>query len=70
MIPGDHFLDQNAITYDALFSIISPQFGVSTSTLNNALGSGNSGNAGSGGFSPLYQMGGPRSVQLSLKLRF
>jgi hypothetical protein len=41
-------------------------FGRSTSTLASSLGSGGQ----VGGFSPLYQIGGPRSVQLSLKLRF
>ncbi len=41
-------------------------FGFSSVMLNRSLGSGGSG----GGFSPLYQVGGPRSVQLSLKLMF
>lgn len=41
-------------------------FGISTAMLNTTLGSGGAG----GGFSPLYQMGGPRSIQLSLKLSF
>jgi hypothetical protein len=27
-------------------------------------------NLGGGGFSPLYQVGGPRSIQLALKLIF
>jgi hypothetical protein len=36
------------------------QFGVATSTLNNALG----------GLNSLYQIGGPRSIQLALKLSF
>ena len=44
----------------------SPQFGQSTMTLANALGSGGQ----SGGLSPLYQIGGPRSIQLALKLQF
>jgi hypothetical protein len=43
------------------------QFGLSTQMLNNFLGAGN---VGGGGFSPLYQVGGPRSVQLALKLTF
>ena len=42
----------------------SPQFGFSTQTLNSRLGSGGQ----SGGLNPLYQIGGPRSVQLALKL--
>ena len=41
-------------------------FGVSTATLNNSLGSGGA----NGGFNPLYQIGGPRSIQLALKLQF
>lgn len=42
-------------------------FGLSQQTLNQALSYGT---VGSGGFSPLYQLGGPRSVQLALKLMF
>ena len=41
-------------------------FGRSTQTLANGLGSGGA----NGGFNPLYQIGGPRSVQLALKLQF
>jgi len=44
----------------------SPQFGQSTQMLNNYLGSGGQ----SGGLNPLYQIGGPRSIQLALKLQF
>lgn len=44
----------------------SPQFGQPTQMLANSLGSGGQG----GGLSPLYQIGGPRSVQLALKLQF
>ena len=40
----------------------SPQFGQATMMLNNSLGSG--------GLNPLYQIGGPRSIQLALKLQF
>jgi hypothetical protein len=43
------------------------QFGLSTSTLGNYLAGGN---VGAGGLSPLYQLGGPRSIQLALKLTF
>ncbi len=46
--------------------LTSPLFGHSTQTLNNFLGSGGQ----SGGLNPLYQIGGPRSVQLALKLQF
>jgi len=41
-------------------------FGLSTQTLAGSLGSGGA----SGGFNPLYQIGGPRSIQLALKLQF
>jgi len=41
-------------------------FGQSTQTLASSLGSGGA----NGGFNPLYQVGGPRSIQLALKLQF
>jgi hypothetical protein len=44
----------------------SPQFGQSTQMLGASLGSGGQ----SGGLNPLYQIGGPRSAQLALKLVF
>jgi Carboxypeptidase regulatory-like domain/TonB dependent receptor len=44
-----------------------PQFGLSTQTLGQYLGGANTGN---GGFSSLYQLGGPRSIQFALKLMF
>jgi hypothetical protein len=47
-------------------STTSGLFGRSTQTLANALGAG----GGNGGFNPLYQIGGPRSIQLALKLQF
>jgi hypothetical protein len=43
-----------------------PLFGHSTQTLASSLGSGGA----NGGFNPLYQIGGPRSIQLALKLQF
>jgi hypothetical protein len=43
-----------------------PLFGISTSMLGQSLGSGGL----AGGFAPLYQIGGPRSIQLAVKLRF
>ena len=46
--------------------LTSPLFGQSTQTLASSLGSGGA----NGGFSPLYQIGGPRSIQLALKLAF
>jgi hypothetical protein len=44
----------------------SPLFGQSTQMLGASLGSGGQ----SGGLNPLYQIGGPRSAQLALKLQF
>ena len=44
----------------------SPQFGQATQTLASALGTGGD----YGGLNPLYQIGGPRSAQLALKLLF
>jgi hypothetical protein len=44
-----------------------PQFGVSTQTLGQYLAGQNAGGAG---FNALYQTGGPRSVQLALKMMF
>ncbi len=41
-------------------------FGKSTQTLASSLGSGGA----NGGFNPLYQIGGPRSIQLALKFLF
>ena len=43
-----------------------PNFGRSTSMLGRGLNN----NPGGGGFSALYQVGGPRSIQLALKLQF
>ena len=40
-------------------------FGQSTQMLGRSLGSG-----GASGFSPLYQIGGPRSIQFALKIQF
>ena len=47
---------------------ISP-FGLSTQMLGQSLNGGSTG-TGSGGFNPLYQLGGPRSIQFGLKLSF
>jgi hypothetical protein len=41
-------------------------FGQSTETLAQSLGTGGL----NGGFNPLYQIGGPRSIQLARKLQF
>jgi hypothetical protein len=48
-------------------SAINPQFGQSTQMLGRSLAGGN---LGSGAFDPLYQLGGPRSIQFGLKLLF
>jgi hypothetical protein len=48
-------------------NLFDPQFGVSAQMLGRSLG-GDS--VGAGGFEPLYQLGGPRSVQVALKLMF
>jgi hypothetical protein len=47
-------------------------FGLSTQMLGQSLNGGSTGvsNSGGGAFNPLYQIGGPRSMQLSLKLIF
>lgn len=46
--------------------LTSALFGRSTQTLANSLGPGGA----NGGLSPLYQIGGPRSIQFALKLQF
>jgi hypothetical protein len=50
---------------------VNPSFGLSTQTLGQSLGGGSLNlGAGGGAFNPLYQIGGPRSIQLALKLLF
>jgi Carboxypeptidase regulatory-like domain/TonB dependent receptor len=51
---------------DPVGDLSSGFFGQSTSMLSRSLGSGGS----NGGLSPLYQLGGPRSIQLALKMQF
>jgi len=46
--------------------LTSPQFGQATQMLGASLGAGGV----YGGLNPLYQIGGPRSVQLALKVLF
>jgi hypothetical protein len=43
-------------------------FGPSNATLGQSLSG--FGSTAAGGFNPLYQIGGPRSIQLALKLTF
>jgi hypothetical protein len=50
---------------DPVGDLTSGLFGQSAQMLGRSLGSG-----GVGGFNPLYQVGGPRSIQLALKLAF
>jgi len=47
-------------------SLFSPEFGYSTQMLSQDLGRGGV----NGGLNPLYQVGGPRSIQLALRLVF
>jgi len=54
-------LSSNPFTF-----VPNPEFGQATQMLANNLGSGGQ----SGGLNPLYQIGGPRSIQLALKLQF
>ncbi|MGA7696440.1 MAG: TonB-dependent receptor, partial [Candidatus Sulfotelmatobacter sp.] len=64
---GDFFNILNHPNFGSPINYLSsPQFGQSTQMLNNYLGSGGQ----SGGLNPLYQIGGPRSIQLALKLQF
>ncbi len=59
---GDTVGANNAIT-----SVVpNPYFGISSETLASSLGGGGA----DGGFSSLYQIGAPRSLQFALKLRF
>jgi len=51
---------------DPFFFLTSGLFGQSTQMLGRSLGSGGS----NGGLNPLYQIGGPRSIQLALRLQF
>jgi hypothetical protein len=51
---------------DPISPLNNPLFGESVQMLGRSLGGGGA----AGGFNPLYQVGGPRSVQLALKLVF
>jgi len=59
-------LFNHPIFADPVGDLGSGLFGQASSTLGRSLGGGGS----NGGLSPLYQLGGPRSVQLGLKLQF
>ena len=64
---ADLFNIHNHPTFGSPINYLSfPLFGQSTQMLGASLGSGGQG----GGLNPLYQIGGPRSAQLALKLLF
>jgi hypothetical protein len=64
---GDFFNILNHPNFGSPINYLtSPEFGYSTQMLNNYLGTGGL----NGGLNPLYQIGGPRSIQLALKLQF
>jgi hypothetical protein len=51
-------------------SFPNPQFGQSIQTLGQSLSETTGGGVGSGSLDPLYQIGGPRSIQFALKVSF
>jgi hypothetical protein len=55
----------NFAPFDTNFGVADPNFGRSTAMLGQSLAS-----FGSSGLSPLYNLGGPRSIQLALKFIF
>jgi Carboxypeptidase regulatory-like domain/TonB dependent receptor len=59
----------NFAPYNNKFNGGDPFFGQSTQLLGQSL-AGSSGAIGNGGLNSLYQLGGPRSIQLALKLIF
>jgi hypothetical protein len=65
---GDFFNILNHPIFGSPINYLSDtaQFGQATQMLNNYLGQGGQ----FGGLNPLYQIGGPRSIQLALKLQF
>jgi len=64
---GDFFNILNHPNFGSPINYLtSPRFGQATQMLNSYLGSGGQ----SGGLNPLYQIGGPRSVQLALSCNF
>ena len=74
-LAGDMRLEMRADVFNVLNhanfgepdgTLSSTTFGRATNMLNRALGAGGT----SGGLNPLYQIGGPRSVQLSARLLF
>ena len=55
-----------SVSANGAFASSGATFGQSLSMLNQSLGAGGQ----AGGFNPLYQIGGPRSIQVSLKFVF
>ena len=64
-----NFADPDGNLGSVIGGVFTPnnQFGRSTQMLGRGLGAGG---GFAGGFNPLYQIGGPRSIQLALKLQF
>jgi hypothetical protein len=63
---GDFFNILNHPNFGSPINYLSsPQFGQATVMVANFLGNDGHG----GGLNPLYQIGGPRSIQLALKLQ-
>jgi hypothetical protein len=66
---GDIFNVLNHPNFASPQSFLSlPNFGIANSMLNSSFGTGNASTGG--GYNPLYSLGGPRSVQLALKMIF
>jgi hypothetical protein len=66
-VRGDFFRILNHPNFGSPINYLTfRQFGYATQMLNNYFGSGGQ----SSGLNPLYQIGGPRSIQLALKLQF
>jgi hypothetical protein len=63
--PGSQGDGGNRVFSNTTTGAVNQGFGISTQTLGRSLGGGIG-----GGFNPLYQVGGPRSIQLAVKLVF
>src|SRR5262249_33664455 len=61
-----NFASPNAVLFRSA-TVLNPTFGISQSMFGSGLFTGG---ASAGGFNPLYQIGGPRSMQLSVKVQF
>jgi hypothetical protein len=65
-----NFGQPNNSFFNPLFFGTLNGFGLSSNTLGQFLAGGSTSTVGAGGFSSLYQIGGPRSIQLALRLSF